>query len=230
MIVRTGFPAGAQGRAENRIRQIAVGAVEVEGTLSQFTRDRVTGVLFRSAVDGLETLILPTAKRIQTGIARIIKGTLAGDAETGDLTEATWLRNPAQTAGRVFDYKRNLDEVQESWTGCFSYIQESVAGGRKGLRTPQIGAIHAVHAHWTTSSDPATIVMPTGTGKTEVMLSVLVSAPCANAGLHRQCWRSKVNDTQFGLGREGRRSDWQIRHARGDGGAHPENFRAAEYG
>ena len=45
----------------------------------------------------------------------------------------------------------------------------------KGLREPQIGAIHAIHAHWTVSKQPATIVMPTGTGKTEVMLSILVS-------------------------------------------------------
>jgi superfamily II DNA or RNA helicase len=166
-------------RARNRIRQIAMGAVELEGTLSQFTRDRLTGVLFRSAADGSETLIVPSPKPVQTSIERILKGTLPGDAGTGDLTEATWLKHPAQAIGRVFDYERSLNEVRESWTGCFSYIQEATAEARKGLRTPQIGAIHAVHAHWTASSDPATVVMPTGTGKTEVMLSVLVSARCA---------------------------------------------------
>ncbi|MRS03690.1 DEAD/DEAH box helicase, partial [bacterium] len=49
----------------------------------------------------------------------------------------------------------------------------------KGLRNPQIGAVHAVHAHWSTSEAPGTIVMPTGTGKTEVMLSVLIAARCS---------------------------------------------------
>src|SRR5207244_6039281 len=37
----------------------------------------------------------------------------------------------------------------------------------------------AVHAHWCVSDAPATIVMPTGTGKTDTMLSVLVSAGCS---------------------------------------------------
>jgi len=35
-----------------------------------------------------------------------------------------------------------------------------------------------VHAHWAVSNAPATIVMPTGTGKTETMLSILVSSAC----------------------------------------------------
>ena len=47
-----------------------------------------------------------------------------------------------------------------------------------GLRPPQIGAVHAVHAHWSVAETPATMVMPTGTGKTETMLSILVSACC----------------------------------------------------
>ena len=58
---------------------------------------------------------------------------------------------------------------------------EDAARDVKGLRGPQIGAVHAVHAHWTVSDAPATIVMPTGTGKTETMLSVLVSARCSRA-------------------------------------------------
>lgn len=44
--------------------------------------------------------------------------------------------------------------------------------GPKGLelRRAQRGAIHGLLAHWTLSNDPATIVLPTGTGKTETML------------------------------------------------------------
>ena len=45
--------------------------------------------------------------------------------------------------------------------------KKTPAQNRKGLRLPQIGAIHAIHAHWSVSHEPATIVMPTGTGKTE---------------------------------------------------------------
>jgi superfamily II DNA or RNA helicase len=44
----------------------------------------------------------------------------------------------------------------------------------KGLRVPQLGALHAALAHWSVSEDPGTVVMPTGTGKTETMLALLV--------------------------------------------------------
>ena len=43
-----------------------------------------------------------------------------------------------------------------------------------GLRSAQIGAIHALASHATVSSKPGLIVMPTGTGKTEVMLAALI--------------------------------------------------------
>ena len=66
-----------------------------------------------------------------------------------------------------------------SWRGAFSYVEEDQEHEIVGLRPPQIGAVHAVHSHWSVSDAPATIVMPTGTGKTETMLSVLVSAICS---------------------------------------------------
>lgn len=45
-----------------------------------------------------------------------------------------------------------------------------------GLRSPQLGAVHAVLGYWTTGrTTPATVVMPTGTGKTETMLALLVA-------------------------------------------------------
>lgn len=40
----------------------------------------------------------------------------------------------------------------------------------KTLRTAQLGAIHSLMAHWSLSNEVATIVLPTGTGKTETML------------------------------------------------------------
>jgi len=38
------------------------------------------------------------------------------------------------------------------------------------LRTAQLGAIHSLMAHWSLSTEVATVVLPTGTGKTETML------------------------------------------------------------
>lgn len=67
----------------------------------------------------------------------------------------------------------------EQWDGRFSFRAElpnkdgSVDEDMRGLRPPQLGALHAIGAHWSINTQPATIVMPTGTGKTE------------------RCWRRK---------------------------------------
>lgn len=42
--------------------------------------------------------------------------------------------------------------------------------GRKGLRTSQLGALHSLLAHYTLSSESALVTMPTGTGKTAVLM------------------------------------------------------------
>lgn len=71
---------------------------------------------------------------------------------------------------------RPPDDVIESLRGCFAFAEE--ADGRPGLRSPQLGALHAVLAHRSTNPDePITIVMPTGTGKTETMLAAFAHTP-----------------------------------------------------
>ena len=69
-----------------------------------------------------------------------------------------------------------LAAVSASWSGAFHLREgraaESERPAQPGLRRPQIGALHAALAHATRSTDPATIVMPTGTGKTETMLAL----------------------------------------------------------
>lgn len=67
----------------------------------------------------------------------------------------------------------NPIDVLNSWNNSFNIKKEEV--GTPGLRNPQVGAYHAIISHWTYSSEIGTIVLPTGTGKTETMLSILVS-------------------------------------------------------
>jgi superfamily II DNA or RNA helicase len=67
-------------------------------------------------------------------------------------------------------------QVLASWHDRFSFREECTTPTGEnvaGLRPPQIGALHAVLAHWKVGADPATVVMPTGTGKTDTMLSLL---------------------------------------------------------
>lgn len=69
--------------------------------------------------------------------------------------------------------------VEDSWQAGFKFASEFAdATGktiRSGLRPPQLGALFAIGSHWSLSKQPATIVMPTGTGKTETMLASTVA-------------------------------------------------------
>ncbi len=70
-------------------------------------------------------------------------------------------------------------EINASWQGQFNYRSELLDGSgnivQRGLRPPQIGGLHAIGAHWSIYRQPATVVMPTGTGKTEIMLAALAA-------------------------------------------------------
>jgi superfamily II DNA or RNA helicase len=168
-------------RSGNRIRQIGERSLQVEGTLIPFAHGRLHGFLFRSDETGEETLVVPPkTKQVPENHLRVIEATVPTTDGDVDLRDGTWVRHPLQNRFRAgtFDYGREIQEALESWSGAFSYVQEDVARGIKGLRGPQIGAVHAVHTHWSVSDGPGTIVMPTGTGKTDAMLSILVSALC----------------------------------------------------
>ncbi|NRY61478.1 DEAD/DEAH box helicase [Clostridium beijerinckii] len=79
-----------------------------------------------------------------------------------------------KSKSKVINYKL----VKKSWTESFTYKQENETNKIKGLRIPQLGALFAIKAHWSTSRESATIVMPTGTGKTETMISAIISESC----------------------------------------------------
>lgn len=69
------------------------------------------------------------------------------------------------------------DVVIESWRNRFHFKLEKDES-HPGLRKPQMGALHALLSHMISPNETATIVLPTGTGKTETMLSALVAGQC----------------------------------------------------
>jgi hypothetical protein len=168
--------------AENPIQRIAVPAQDIEGALSGFTRDRIKGWLFQPNDGSSSVLIVPPktkSDRMPATYTRVLTGTVADvTAEDVDLSSASWTRHPQLADGRARDHAQVHQAILDSWRGGFSYVEENEVAKVVGLRPPQIGAVHAVHAHWAITDGTATIVMPTGIGKTETMLSILVSACC----------------------------------------------------
>jgi len=63
--------------------------------------------------------------------------------------------------------------ITESWKKPFN--TDAVSSDGKCLRDAQKGALYAIKSHWTVSNKPATVVMPTGTGKTETMMATVIS-------------------------------------------------------
>lgn len=64
------------------------------------------------------------------------------------------------------------------WDGVVTYkteVQNPDGSVNEGLRPPQMGALFAIGSHWSLFNSPATIIMPTGTGKTETMLCALAA-------------------------------------------------------
>ena len=78
--------------------------------------------------------------------------------------------------GPLETYCNTPEKVVASWNNQFRFREEDPAKGEVGLRRPQIGALHAIAAHFAVGKlfEPATVVLPTGTGKTETMLAALV--------------------------------------------------------
>lgn len=87
------------------------------------------------------------------------------------IKQLKWHKHP-----EIRDY--TSDEIRETWKDSFNYIEENPDEWRNWLRLPQIWAIHSIIWHLRMPLESGIIVLPTGTWKTETMLSVLVAERC----------------------------------------------------
>lgn len=148
---------------KNETVQLIAG--DCQATISKVADDRI------EAIDSKGNQVVICSKDAITETEN--EFVLSCDTEIGEELNSEkldihWVRHP--------DINMTPEQIVQTWYNGVSLRQE--AEGHPGLRTPQLGAIHAALAHWTTSVGIATIVMPTGTGKTEAMLSLLIAAQC----------------------------------------------------
>lgn len=106
-----------------------------------------------------------------------------------------WLKNPAFNVATP-------DQVVASWQNKFNFIKENQEANTKGLRPPQMGALHSILAHIQNPEDKAIVVMPTGTGKTETMLATLVANECKKllVSVPSDSLRTQISDKFITLG------------------------------
>ena len=122
-------------------------------------------------------IVRPTQKTLPDDFDFILAGEAGSNAENLNLRKLRWLRHPCLT-GAPQSAEAQVPLVASSWDGASIFVGEDFSAGIVGLRPPQLGALHAVLAHWSSSESPATVVLPTGTGKTDTMIAVLVAMAC----------------------------------------------------
>lgn len=163
-----------------QIRQLLLPEQVVTCTAIAYTRERDAGHLLQDQNGLTIAYLFPHEPKLQNFLENefvlVARYESLGIADV-DLSYGKWLLHPQLHTAPTRGAQRAA-EALASWRGAFQYVEEDPARNVIGLRHPQIGALHAIHAHWCTSDETATIVMPTGTGKTETMLSTLVSALC----------------------------------------------------
>ncbi|MCX2715223.1 DEAD/DEAH box helicase [Mycolicibacterium sp. J2] len=95
-----------------------------------------------------------------------------GQLKIGD-SELWWL---SEGTGSHGDAPMSPSAVVDSLRHAFVFAEESEDSA--GLRPPQLGALHAILATRSTgTTEASTVVMPTGTGKTDTMLAAFCHSP-----------------------------------------------------
>lgn len=162
------------------IRQLLLPQWSATCTAVPYTRDKDSGYLLQNEADQTLAYLLPRKPKetvFQQGEPVLIATYESVEASELDLSSGYWLHHPLLSDAPPAA-SQLAAAARESWRGAFYFVEEDAERGVIGLRRPQVGALHAIHAHWCISTETATVVMPTGTGKTETMLSALTSANC----------------------------------------------------
>lgn len=167
----------------NSVQQLLVTTWAVQAEVSSYEVNRVRGLLIDSGDSNCRILVITNSAQACDDFKHILRlKTSVPDIsqQTVDFSEARWIKHPDQKPkpSDLDEHRTIVAEALESWIDAFIHKREDSSRNIEGLRPPQIGAIYAVQSHWTVNSDVATVVMPTGVGKTETMLALLVAERC----------------------------------------------------
>ncbi|OHB55824.1 MAG: hypothetical protein A2Y12_15545 [Planctomycetes bacterium GWF2_42_9] len=153
----------------NEIRHLCERELQISPSIIEITRNYSV-----IEADGLKYCLTCNEKKVPGDYEYVVlvnKRPTQDVISNGILQCKRWIKHPKMVSATT-------DEIIRSWRNDFSFIEENVKDNILGLRTPQICAIHCVLSHLKIADEIGTVVLPTGTGKTEVMISVLVAHQC----------------------------------------------------
>lgn len=165
--------------AQNPIRQLRTPAYEGDAAVFTLAIKKHEGLRIETgdrsvAVVGKSVDPLPDGDVLLSAT----KGKVVAPTLDERPTSLRWLKPLPLVSITTGELRERAKQVVDSWAGGFELREETEVSD--GLREPQVGAMYAVLAHWSMSADACTVVMPTGTGKTETMLSLLVMRRLTN--------------------------------------------------
>lgn len=125
----------------------------------------------------------------------LVKSFTQIDIDNNTIEVKKWIKHP-------LNKNYTPQDIIKTWEGKFNFKKEDIKNDVLGLRNPQIGAIHSVLGHLTNATDIANVILPTGTGKTETMLSVLVANKCEKllVTVPSDALRNQLSDKFFDFG------------------------------
>lgn len=177
---------------KNIIKHLVCNEIEKDFEIISFQR----GKAIVKDLEGIEYYITTDKNDINEYQHIILsKSFLKRDLESGNINLLKWLKHPS-------NYEHLPNDIVYSWRNTFNFKEEDVDNGIIGLRKPQIGAIHSTLGHLTNADNIATVVLPTGTGKTETMLSILIAGKCERllVTVPSDALRSQLSDKFYNLG------------------------------
>lgn len=183
---------------------------EVQNLKIRAFKQRALRGVIGTNVEGVDFLFLPRKTTAKVPFDNVFLCPTATDVESFSRREICY--KPQRISPKPLDPKAQnkaiselKTEIVESWKDGLSLVEERTEDGKvtqPGLRPPQIGALHALMAHWTVSSKVATVVMPTGTGKTETMIaaSYMERANCVLVVVPSDALRTQIAHSYSKLG------------------------------
>lgn len=166
----------------NQILQLRQKETELEASVIPFIKDRVRGLLVEK--ENRKIFVSDRESDLPTGANEHLilkRHTVLANTLDFSATELTPKWNlpvllPISEKSLV-EWEKYCAEICNTWKGKVQLVEErrNQDNPVKGLRPPQIGALYSILSHWTVSSDAATVTLPTGTGKTDTMVTLLVS-------------------------------------------------------
>lgn len=154
----------------NSVRQIVFRGATTRARI--FTNDKPGHDLIKTELKPPYDQIYLRRKGVKrrTSDLPVVTAGIARDAVLPETLNLQW-----DVVDPLTEHVNTPEKLLDTWENQFSFRVEGEKD-QPGLRLPQIGALHAIAAHFAVGDtfEPATVVLPTGTGKTETMLAAQV--------------------------------------------------------